>query len=365
MDATPLLGLRTGVGEFCAGALAGLAARADVSLSAFAVSWRTRQNIRPQLPPGVRMVGRPMPARPIHRLWSIADVPPIEWFTGPIDVVHGSNFVVPPARKAARVATVHDLTTVRFPEMCDGPTLAFPGLLRRAIAQGSWIHTPSEFVAQEVIDILGADPDRVRAIHHGIPASTATTGEPVAALLGRPYILALGTIEPRKDMAGLVDAFDAIAPELPDVILVIAGRLGWLSHRFDQALGRARFADRIVRLGYVSTGQRRWLLDNAVVFAFPSLYEGFGFPPLEAMCAGVPVVATTAGALPEVLGNAALLCPPGDSMALASALSRLVTDGALREDMVRQGRTQVARYRWSDTACGLAHLYADAVSRPA
>ncbi|MHB1487030.1 MAG: glycosyltransferase family 4 protein [Acidimicrobiales bacterium] len=362
LDATPLLGLRTGVGEFCAGAMEGLAARPDVELAAFAISWRTRQGIRHQIPAGVRMVERAMPARPIHKLWKVADLPPIEWFTGPIDVVHGTNFVVPPARRAVRVATVHDLTTLRFPEMCDDATLVFPHLLRRAIAKGAWVHTPSDFVAQEVINLLGADGERVRAVHSGIPAARAVATEPIDSLRGRPYVLALGTIEPRKDMVGLLNAFDVVAQDHQDLHLVIAGRDGWSMAPFHLALARARARARVVRLGYVTPGQRRWLLEGATVFAFPSLYEGFGFPPLEAMAAGVPVLATTAGALPEVLGSGAMLCPPGDSGALAEALSRLIDDDQIRSDLIRRGRDQARRYRWEDCGAGLAQLYGDAQS---
>ena len=108
-----------------------------------------------------------MPARPLHLAWRHLEQPPVEWFVGRADVVHGTNFVVPPTRRAARVVTVHDLTTVRFPEMCDEPTLRFPALIRRAVAQGAWVHTPSQYVADEVVAELGVDKTRV------VPSITA------------------------------------------------------------------------------------------------------------------------------------------------------------------------------------------------
>ena len=193
VDATPLLGERTGVGEFCAGALSGLAARDDVQVSAFAVSWRRRHGIDGELPHGVRAVRRPLPARPVQLAWRHSGVPPIEWVTGPVDVVHGTNFVVPPARSAGRVVTVHDLTAVRFPELCDPPSLAFPALVRRAVRQGAFVHTPSRFVAEEVVEHFGAPPERVRAVPHGVPEvseSAVRRGVVPAA----PYLLAVGTI---------------------------------------------------------------------------------------------------------------------------------------------------------------------------
>jgi len=168
-DATPLLGRPTGVGAFCAGALAGLSTRPDVEVSAFAVSWRRRKGIDGLVPPGVRTGQRPMPARPLHWAWGRGPRPPVEWFIGRHDVVHGSNFVVPPAAHAARVVTVHDLTVVLYPDLCDPPTLAYPALVRRAVSEGAWVHTPSQFVADEVVAEWKVDPERVRAVHHGVP----------------------------------------------------------------------------------------------------------------------------------------------------------------------------------------------------
>jgi len=217
LDATPLLGHPTGVGNFCAGALLGLGARHDLDVRAFAVSWRRRDAIGPLLAPGVSGEQRPMPARPLHALWSRWSFPPIEWFIGDTDVVHGTNFVVPPTRRAGRVVTVHDVTMLRFPELCDAATLRFPALIKRAVADGAWVHTPSAFVAAEVIDAFGVPAERVRAVHSGVPplaepgaAANGTAAGPGLPPGARRYVLAVGTAEPRKDLPGLVEAFDAM-----------------------------------------------------------------------------------------------------------------------------------------------------------
>jgi hypothetical protein len=143
LDATPLIGTPTGVGAFCAGVLEGLSRREDVAARAFAVSWRRRHAIDGRVPPAVAIASRAMPARPLHAAWGHAEIPPVEWFVGAVDVVHGTNYVVPPTRRAARVVTVHDLTTVRYPELCNRATLEFPRLVRRALAHGAWVHTHS------------------------------------------------------------------------------------------------------------------------------------------------------------------------------------------------------------------------------
>ncbi|HVA42685.1 MAG TPA: glycosyltransferase family 1 protein [Acidimicrobiales bacterium] len=388
LDATPLLGFRTGVGVFCQWALDSLRRRDELAVSAFAISWRRRRGISDHVPPGVRVIDTPMPARPLHRAWSMGGVPPIEWFTGRQAVVHGTNFVVPPTRRAARVMTVHDLTSVRFPELCDDYTRRFPRLVRRALDEGAWVHTPSEFVAAEVVDLLGAPPERVRAVHHGVPplevpgalaagtpAAESDAPEPGASDSGAakagarrgagvpgPYVLAIGTIEPRKDLPTLVRAFDLVAAEEPELRLVVAGADGWGVPAYEEAVGASAHAGRILRLGYVDSRLRSDLLRHASLYAYPSLYEGFGLPPLEAMLAGVPVLTTDAGALPEVVGDAAAMVPVGDVGAMAAAMRRLLTDDSARAALVAAGRARAASYRWEDSAAGLSALYADAAA---
>jgi glycosyltransferase involved in cell wall biosynthesis len=362
-DATPLLGRPTGVGVFCAGALAGLSARDDLDVSAFAVSWRRRQGLAERLPAGIVGHQRPMPARPLHAAWRYASAPPIEWFIGRHDVVHGSNFVVPPTRSAARVVTVHDLTVVRFPELCDTPTLAFPGLIRQAIAEGAWVHTPSSFVAAEVVAEFGIDPSRVRAVHHGVPELPVGGGSRIALPDGcHRYVLAIGTIEPRKDYPLLVRCFDAVAAVHPDVALVIVGGEGWGAEAFGEALATAAAKDRIVRPGYLDDVGLSAALRDAAALAYPSVYEGFGFPPLQAMAAGVPVVATAAGAVPEVVGDGAWLVASGDGDALAARLVEVLDGGEAVDALVARGRARAVDFSWERCADGLAGLYRDAAA---
>ncbi|MDP9071705.1 MAG: glycosyltransferase family 4 protein [Actinomycetota bacterium] len=361
LDATPLLGVRTGVGHFAAEVLASLARRDGLELSAFALTWRGRDGLATALPPEVRPVPRPMAARPLREAWKRASLPPIEWWTGPIDVVHGTNFVVPPARRAAEVVTVHDLTAVRFPELCTADALELPRLVRRALARGAFVHTPSAFVAAELVELLGADPDRVSAVPLGVPAVEELSGgdprEGCRLAGSERYVLALGTVEPRKDLPTLVRAFDLVAGADADLSLVVAGPDGWGTEAFAAAVATARHGDRVRRLGYVGGSDKASLLSGAAVFAFPSINEGFGLPPLEAMAVGVPVVATDAGSLPEVLGEAARLVPAGDVEALAAALTAALRHDAAHDALVERGRRQARAYSWDRCAEGLIELY--------
>ncbi len=357
IDATPLLDRPTGVGVVTQALLERVAKAPDIDVVAFSVSWRGRGRLAGLVPGGVTVVRRPMAARPLRELWRRVDWPRIEAWTGPVDVVHGPNFVVPPAR-AARLVTVHDLTAVRYPEMCTADVLTYPDLLRRAVAGGAWVHVPSQSVAEEVADTFAVPRERLVVVPNGVDeVEQAEPGRGRRRAGFEQYVLALGTLEPRKDLPALVRAFDALAADHPDVGLVLAGADGWGVEAVDAAIGTAAHRDRIHRTGWVGGKDRAGLLREAAVLAYPSRYEGFGLPPLEAMTVDVPVVATAVGAVPEVVGDAAELVPLDDDDALAAALSRVLTDDGHRAALITRGRERAARYSWDAAAEGLLEVY--------
>lgn len=361
VDATPLLGPRTGVGVFTHALLRGLGQHPDVAATGFPITVSGRRDLASALPAGVDARTPPLPARPLHAVWRRASRPRLDALLGRPDVVHGPNFVVPPAR-AARVATVHDLTTLRYPELCHAATLAFPALVRRAAAEGAWIHTPSHAVRDEVLAELDLDPARVVAVPNGFdpPRGDADAGRRLAGVAH--YVLAVGTVEPRKDLPSLVAALDRLTDDHPDLVVVHAGGDGWRVDRFEAALAALRSPERFRRLGHVAHDQLGHLYAGARAFAYPSVYEGFGIPVLEAMASGVPVVTTDVPAVREVAGDAAAVVPVGDVDALAAAIERAWTDEVWRATAIERGHARAAAHSWDACVEGIVEVYRAAVA---
>lgn len=353
VDITPLLGARTGIGRVVGEVTARLGNHADVDPTGFRISWR-RGSEDPGLtsPPWrLRTVG--LPARACRRLWLHTDRPSLSGY----DVVHGLNYVVPPAGGGAELVAVHDLTAWRFPELVDRYSAQLPVLVDRAIGRGAHVHTGSRFVAEEIVDRLGVDPERVHTLVNGHTPGPQGDADAGRRRIGADYVLAIGTIEPRKDYVGLVTAMAGVWDHHRDLRLVIVGRPAWGGEALDRAIDRCPHPERVVRPGFVTEAEKADLLAGARALVYPSLYEGFGFPLLEAMEAGVPVVSTTAGSIPEVAGEAALLVDPGNHDELARAIVAAVGDRDLAADLVRLGRKRLTLFDWDDMVDDLVRLY--------
>jgi len=364
LDATPLLGPRTGVGRYVAGlagALAGLAGPEPEEVALVPFSWRGTRDLAAVAPAGprVRCGRRRVPARLLQAAWSRLPWPPVEWLAGRVEVFHGTNFVAPPARRAATVVTVHDLTYLRFPDMVTDASARYRDLVPRALGRGAIVCTPTAVVAAEVADEYGLPPDRLVVTPLGVAdlwrhAAPPDPGWRAARGLPARYLLFVGSREPRKNLGTLLTAYrdllggkgGAAAPAGPGVPpLVLAGPPGW-----GEALDTAGLPPDAVRtLGYLPEPDLAGVVAGAAAVVVPSWYEGFGLPALEALACGTPVVAADLPAHREVLGDQAELVPPGDPGALAAALGRVLEDPG-GEAARAARRTRAAGFTWETCA---------------
>lgn len=354
-DIGPTLTPLTGVGQAVVGmrdALGDLPEGPDVV--PYITSWRAAP------PRGGRRL--PLPAALAHRWWARRSWPPMDrWLPRGAGVVHGTNYVVPPTR-LPRVVSVYDCWFLRHRDHVHPDVARAGAALRRAVATGAVVHTSSLASADAVAELLGRGV-RVEVIPLGAPAGVAapaSTFRPVPELESRPFVLAVGTLERRKNLPRLVQAFAAVAAQVPDVRLVLAGAPGNDAAAIDDAIATLprTMTHQVLLLGRIDEATKAWLLHHATVLAYPSLDEGFGFPLLEAMAIDLPVVASTAGSIPEVAGDAAVMVDATDVDALGAAVSHVLTDSALRQRLSVAGRLRVAHFSWSTTAQRLADLYA-------
>jgi glycosyltransferase involved in cell wall biosynthesis len=299
---------------------------------------------------------------------------------GRFDVVHALSIATAEPGAAALVSTVHDLLWRHVPDTYPARGRAWhEAALRRALARSRRFIVPSDVVAADLVE-AGASPDRVTVVPMGCDHLPAPDPVAVDALLSRlgvtgPFLLSVGTMEPRKNLVRLALAYERMRTSLPEPWpLVVVGPSGWgeqlHQHQGVILAGMVTPSElaglyaraRIVRPGFLDDAALGQALRGAAVLAYPSVYEGFGFPPVQAMAEGVPVVTTRVGAIPEVVGDAALLVEPGDPRALAEALDGVLAGGSEVSALIDRGRLRSAAFTWSACARGLVDLYRDAAA---
>ncbi|HEY6136802.1 MAG TPA: glycosyltransferase family 1 protein [Thermoanaerobaculia bacterium] len=286
------------------------------------------------------------------------------------DVMFGANYFLPRLLGAIarrRVITIHDLTYKRFPELLQKETLQnLERHMKREIALADAVICVSESTRRDVLQFYEADPRRIVAIRSGIRVipSAAEREEPPAvggslASLGMTlperYVLFVSTIEPRKNLPVLLDAFQKLDY---DGALVVVGKIGWKA----ESIAPRMREPNVIHLDYLDPARLAWIYEHAELFVFPSIYEGFGFPLGEAMAHGVPAIAARSSSLPEIGGNAALYFAPHDAGELARLMQRVLDDAALREQLVARGLARAAELRWETAASRTLEVLRQAAS---
>ena len=367
IDYTAAVHQRAGIGRYTRELVAALSARDRINQYVLLVSGRgDAGDGLPQLGSNFRRRLLPLSHRWTTLLWQRLRLPlPVELVTGRLNLFHSPDFVLPPVRWGGRLLTVHDLSFIRYPD------LAAPGLawyledaVRRSVARADLIFADSKATRDDLLELWQVREKRMVVVYPGVgrsfaPVTVRARLEEIRRRYGLPprFFLSVGTLEPRKNYPALLAAYARARSSGMEHGLVVGGAEGWGYEAIYRAVDRLGLKGAVRFLGFVPEADLPALYSLADAFLYPSLYEGFGLPPLEAMACGTPVLASDAPSLPEILGRAAQLLDPFDEEGWAAALRRVVEDQGLREEMVRRGRGRAAEFRWEDTAGQVLEAY--------
>jgi glycosyltransferase involved in cell wall biosynthesis len=369
VEATSLIGPRSGVGHTTASLVEALVgADEGIEVVLLPVTTRGASSLRSgSHHPRVRVVRTRLPARGMQWVWSRTTWPPAELFAGSVDVFWAPNFLLPPLVKAAGVMTVHDLAFVRMPEACSEHVRTFAQRVPAMAARANRIVVPSRVIAEELASWLPGEADRIRVVPWAVRRVFREQGGPLVQIrrdalgIRDPYALFLGNLEVRKNVDNLLRSFDLVRNLHPEAQLVLVGSpgYGWdgIRARHDTLL-----SDGNVRVvGYLPDPEVAALVRGARVFVYPSRYEGFGIPPLEAMAAGTPVVAAKTSALPEVLGDHARWVHPDDVDGLAAAIAEHF-EGAPDRAAIDAARAWATSFTWGRSASEYIDVFEESVA---
>lgn len=362
VDYRPALRERTGVGEYIHELTRAYTSTYRDEVLVFTSSWKDRpaRNVADQT--GARVIDRRIPVRILNYLWHRLEWPPAEMLAGDVDLTHSAHPLLMPARKAAQIVTIHDLFFLAQTQDTgaeirrDYPVLA-ASHARRAHA----VITSTQYGRSQIVERLGVANERIYVCPPGAPVWRTLGRQPNVPSDG--CILFIGTLEPRKNVGALLDAYQQLLDrrELPR--LVLAGRATAAASTWLGRIHSRPLSDHVTHIGYVHADAREDLYRSARVLVLPSLDEGFGLPALEAMAAGVPVIVSSRGSLPEVVQDAGAQVDPSDTHALAAAIERAAFDQTWALRAAQAGLDRARTFTWTGSARTLHRAYTDAIER--
>ncbi len=304
----------------------------------------------------------PLPVRLYNLLVASSFQPALTYFEqclGNADVIHGTNYSVYPCKQSLKVLNIYDLSFIKYPQYTDTVVKAYHQQIKKNLQWTDLVLTISESSKQDIINYLDVEPNKV-AVTPLASRYLSNQKEPSAADydFSRPYLLFVSTLEPRKNIITLINAFNYLKQRYKiEHNLILIGQKGWQYKPIFQAIASSPWFDCIHHLDYVPDELVALFYAKADVFVYPSYYEGFGLPVLEAMTLGAPVVTSNTSSLPEVAGDAAILVDPKDVISLAEAILRVVSDRNLRNELIIKGKAQAKLYSWERTAKETLNAY--------
>jgi glycosyltransferase involved in cell wall biosynthesis len=309
------------------------------------------------------------PRRVTAASWTLLDAPKVRDVGGRLDLLHILVPTVPVPSTSPLVATIHDLMPLKHPQLFRRrQRLLFAETVRRIGRRARWLIAVSEATKRDVVQLLGFPVERVSVVHPGVPLhfsqalpDARRTVRDELGIGDSELVLFVGEIAERKNVRLLVEAFAEVLSAIPAARLVLAGSPGLGSPEVAEAIGRLGLGPAVIRLGHADQVVVEALVATADVLVVPSVDEGFGFPALEAMSVGTAVIASDSGSLPEVVGDAGLLVPVGDTEALGAGIIRVLEDPQLRADLGNRGRQRAATYSWRAAAEQTIEVYANAI----
>lgn len=366
IDYTAAVHQSAGIGRYTREMVQALAAAPDFAPHYYLFAAAAQGDARPLLP-AEKFTWCPtrLTERWLARLWYRLHLPlAVETWTGPLHLLHAPDFILPPVRRSTRtIVTIHDLSFVREPDsIMPGMSYHLNTWVPRSVAQADCVIAVSEATRRDLVEIYQTPPDKIRILYHGVTSNFKPVTDPARlqevrqkyGLGQKPLVLSIGTIQPRKNYQRLIQAFAQVKGE---AALVIAGGPGWKNESIFDEVGKYQLGDRIHFPGFVAEADLPVLYSAAAIFIYPSLYEGFGLPILEAMACGIPVIASNRSSLPEVTGDAGLLVDPYDVAAMAAAMNRLLEDHHLRQQLSAAGLKRAAQFTWPGMVAQLVDIY--------
>lgn len=363
-DMTPVLGRRTGIGNVVSHLYESISQTTDTELLSYTLSYNAR-SLQDELPSNNIFIN--YPASIMTYLWKYTSICPLDKRMGDFDLWHATNYLAPPTNKPLLI-TIHDVTMLKYPELVPTKVRAIAPIIKKRLDSGTHIHVPAQAIKLDVLEHFGdhiSDPSKVHVVPFSVPEliSKPPTSATKKLVKGDPYILCIGTLEPRKNHARLIKAFGIVHKSNPNIRMLLVGADGPARAQVDSAMAilNPKARSRIVLTGPVNQADRTYLLKHSYLVAYPSLYEGFGLPLLEAMTMNSPIITSKEGSLEEVGGDSVHFVDAHSYDDIARGIIDILESDTLRTELVEAGKQRVKQFSWNTTAQALANVYNDIV----